>query len=252
MVMIGQGRVMATVAALALVVGCSRATPMPRQLKGQLELEQAEPPKIKLKMAPPVAVSEKQGIEVTIRHASKAELDRFFSNKVIFGKYAGDNPYPEPTIVFYVKISNKSGHRVRILPEEFALIDDLNIQYIHLSPDDISAMYEAKGDFWSFAKSTGDLAPGYYGAPFKVAGVLSEGSGRRANYLIRQARLTGGHVHNRVTYDGYVAFPRPHPNAKTLKVILANFKTALDAADAATESIDFEFDFTLLPADDEK
>jgi len=235
------------VAVLGVAPGCARGTPLPRALKGQLELEQAKPPKVVIKTVPPFALLEQNGIEVLIRYASENELNHFFSKKVIFGKYAGNSPYPEQTLVFYVRIANKSGHRIQVLPEDFVMIDDLSIQYIHLSPDDISAMYEAKGDFWSFAKSTGDLAPGYYGAPFKVAGALGAGSPRRANYLIRQARLTGGYVHDRVTYDGYVAFPRPHPSAKSLKVILANFKVVLDAAGKPTESTDFEFDFTLTP-----
>lgn len=237
---------------LGVIVGCARATPLPRALKGQLELEQAKPKKVIIKTMPPFAVSEKDGVEVLIRYASENELDRFFSNKAIFGEYAGGNPYPEQTLVFYVKITNKSGQRIRVSPEDFVLIDDLNTQYIHLSPDDISAMYEAKGNFWAFAKSTGDLAPGYYGAPFKVAGTFGEGSGRRANYLIRQARLTGGYVHDQVTYDGYVAFPRPHPNAKTLKVTLANFKAAFNADDRPATTHDFVFDFTLVPDAEQK
>lgn len=234
-------------AMLGMVVGCAHSTPPPRSLKGQLELEQAKPPRIILKTTPPFAVLEKEGVEVTIRYASENELDNFFSNKVIFGKFAGKNPYPEGTLVFYVRIANKSGHRIRVNPDDFVLIDDLSIQYVHLSPDDISALYETHGDFWAFAKSTGDLAPGYYGAPFKVASEFAGGGPRRANYLIRQARLTGGYVHDEVTYDGYVAFPRPHPNAKKLRVILANFKTALNPADEATASMDFEFEFTLTP-----
>ena len=231
-----------------LASGCAAGgTPPPRSLKGQLELEQAKPPKVIIKTTPPFAVMEQEGVEITIRYATENELNNFFSNKVIFGKYAGVNPYPAQTLVFYVKIANKSGHRIKVMPEDFMMIDDLSIQYVHLSPDDISAMYEARTDFWTFAKSTGDLAPGYYGAPLRVAGSLGAGSGRRANYLIRQARLTGGPVHDKVTYDGYVAFPRPHPNAKALRVILGNFKMTLNAADIPTASTDFEFNFTVTP-----
>lgn len=250
--MMSWSRSITCVAMLGVVVGCAHSTPLPRTLKGQLELEQAKPPKIILKTTPPFAILEKEKVEVTIRYASENELDNFFSNKVIFGKYAGKNPYPEGTLVFYVRIANKSGHRIRVNPDDFVLIDDLSIQYVHLSPDDISAMYETNADFWAFAKSTGDLAPGYYGAPFKVAGSLGGGGPRRANYLIRQARLTGGYVHDQVTYDGYVAFPRPHPNAKTLKVILANFKMALNPNDESTASTDFEFEFTLTPVAKDK
>ncbi len=233
-----------SVMAFSFLVGCAHAPP-PRSLKGQLELEQAEPTKLQVKVTPPFSVLEKDGIEITIRYASKNELDTFFSKKILFGKYAGESPYPENVLVFYIKIANKSGHRIRVTPEDFVLIDDLNIQYVNLSPDDISAIFESKGDFWSFAKATGSLAPGYYGAPLKVASSFAEGNARRANYLVRQARLTGGYVHSGVTYDGYVAFPQLHPSAKTLKVILANIKMALDAGDIATEATDFEFNFHL-------
>ncbi len=235
-------------AMLAMLAGCAHSTPPPRTLKGQLELEQAKPLRVILKTTPPFAVLEKEGVEVTIRYASEGELDNFFSNKVIFDKYAGKNPYPEGTLVFYVRIANKSGHRIRVNPDDFVMIDDLGIQYVHLSPDDISAIYDTKsGDFWAFAKATGDLAPGYYGAPLRVATSFAGGGSRRANYLIRQARLTGGYVHDQVTYDGYVAFPRPHPNAKQLRVILTNFKMALNPNDESTASTDFEFEFTLTP-----
>ncbi len=234
-----------SVVAFSVIVGCAHAPP-PRSLKGQMELEQAVPSTAQITMVPPTAVLEKNGIEITARYATKHELDTFFSNKVLFGRYAGDDPYPESTLVFYVKIANRSGHRIRVTPDDFVMIDDLNIQYINLSPDDISAIYESRGgDFWSFAKATGNLAPGYYGAPFKVAETLGAGSGRRANYLVRQARLTGGYIHTGVTYDGYIAFPRPHPRAKTLKVILANIKMLLDAADIPTEATDFEYNFHL-------
>lgn len=243
--MTGWIRVMGVALMSIAVVGCARSTPPPRSLKGQLELEQAKPPRVIIRTTPPFAVDQKDGLELTIRYASENELDNFFSNKVIFGKYAGKNPYPDQVLVFYVRVANKSGHRVRINPDDFVLVDDLSIQYVHLSPDDISAMYETHGDFWAFAKSTGDLAPGYYGAPLRVAGEFAGGGPRRANYLIRQARLTGGYVFDQVTYDGYIAFPRPHPNAKKLHIILANFKTALNAADEPTASTDFEFDFTL-------
>ena len=242
-----QIRVVAAVSGVCLVIGCAGQTPPPRSLKGQLEYEQAKPLRVVIKTNPPFAVMEKEGVEITIRYASENELNRFFSNKVIFGKYAGDNPYPEKTLVFYVKIVNKSGHRIKVSPEGFVMIDDLSIQYVHLSPDDVSAMYGSGGDIWTFAKTTGDLAPGYYGAPLKMAGSLVEGSARRANYLIRQARLTGGYVYDKVTYDGYVAFPRPHPNAKTLRVILGNFKMALDPDDRASDAADFEFDFAIAP-----
>ena len=67
------------------------------------------------------------------------------------------------------------------------------------------------------------------------------GGGRKLHYLIKQVRLAGGYVHPGIAYDGYVAFPRPHPNATSIRLLVANLKTDFNAADEPISAVDFEF-----------
>lgn len=224
-----------------LVCGCARQFAMIERPKGEITLRQPEASKVEVVLDPATASVSQAGIDVTIRYANFQELDRFFSNKEIFGNLAGKNPYPPDTLIFYVKLFNHSGKKIRVNPDDFVLIDNLNIQYAELSPDNISALYESKANVWSYVKTTGDLAPGPYGVPLKVAGAFGSGGGRKLHYLIKQVRLAGGYVHPGISYDGYVAFPRPHPKASSIRLVVANIKTEFNAADQATQTVDFEF-----------
>lgn len=225
--------------------GCGGRFAMIERPKGQIELRQPEAQRFLIRMDPPTSSLSKSGIDVTIRYASPEELAQFFSKKEIFGDIAGKNPYPPDTVVFYVKLANHSGKKIKVDPNDFVMIDNLNIQYSELSPDAISALYEAKANVWSFARTTGDLAPGPYGVPFKVAGTLGSGGGRKLHYLMKQVRLAAGYLHPEIAYDGYVAFPRPHPNATSLRVVLANIKSDFNPADEPAAAIDFEFPLTV-------
>ena len=226
--------------------GCRGGFSMIERPKGQIELHRPEGQLAPLlRLSPATASLTKEGIDVTVRYATPEELDKFFENKEIFGSLAGKNPYPPNTLVFFVKVANFSGKKIRVNPEDFVLIDNLNIQYSELSPDNISAIYESKANLWSFAKTTGDLAPGPYGAPLKVAEALGAGSGRKQHYLIKQVRLAVGYVFPGIAYDGYVAFPRPHPNATLVRLLIHNVKTDFNAADIPANAIHFEFPFDI-------
>ncbi len=244
---------MGTLCGMVTIVssGCGGGFANIERPKGQIELRQPaekEAKPVSLIVEPPTASISKESIDVTIRYAPAEELDQFFQKKEIFGNLAGKNPYPPDTLIFYVKIANHSGKKIRVNPDDFVLIDNLNIQFSELSPDNISALYEAKASVWSFAKTTGDLAPGPYGMPLKVASTLGAGSGRKLHYLIKQVRLAGGYVHPGIAYDGYVAFPRPHPNATSIRVLIHNIKTDFNAKDDPAIAIDFEFPFTIKTA----
>ncbi|MBI3615941.1 MAG: hypothetical protein HY211_05425 [Candidatus Omnitrophica bacterium] len=232
--------------ALSSAAGCRGGFSTLERPKGQIELQQPEQKEKEIKpviMDPMTAALSKSGIDVTIRYATPDELDHFFEKKEVFGVLAGKNPYPPGTLVFYVKIANFSGKKIRVNPEDFVLIDNLNIQYSELSPDNISAIYESKASMLNFAKTTGDLAPGPYGLPLKVAGTFGGGGARKMHYLIKQVRLAGGVVHPGIAYDGYVAFPRPHPNAVSVRLLIENLKTDFNAADLPASAVDFEFPF---------
>ncbi len=224
------------------VVGCRGGFSTIERPKGQIELHQpGEEKPVPIVMDPMTSSLSKSGVDVTIRYATPEELDRFFEKKDVFGSLAGKNPYPPDSLVFYIKIANYSGKKIRVNPDDFVMIDNLNIQYSELSPDNISAVYESKANMWAFAKTTGDLAPGPYGIPLRVAGTLGGGGNRKLHYLIKQVRLAGGFVHPGIAYDGYVAFPRPHPDATSVRILIANIKTDFNAADAPGIAIDFEF-----------
>ncbi len=238
-------RLILVAAGACLLSGCGGGLVNLERSKGQIELHRPDtkekPPVVSFD--PVTASLSKSSIDVTVRYAPPEDLDRFFGNKEVFGNVAGKNPYPPRTLVFYVKVFNHSGKKIKVDPENFVMIDNLNIQFSELSADNISAIYESKAGAWTFAKSTGDLAPGPYGAPFKVAGALGVGSNRKAHYLIKQVRLASGYVYPGIAYDGYVAFPYPHPNATSVRLIFSDIKTDFNPADFAETAIDFEFPF---------
>ena len=234
--------------ALMAISGCRGFASIERP-KGQIELRRPEAHQVApIRLNPATASLSKEGIDVTVRYATREELDKFFENKEIFGPLAGKNPYPPNTLIFFVKVANFSSKMIRVNPEDFVMIDNLNVQYSELSPDNISSLYEAKANIWSFAKTTGDLAPGPYGAPLKVADALGVGGGRKQHYLIKQVRLAVGNVFPGIAYDGYVAFPRPHPNATSVRLLIHNIKTDFNAADVPGSAIDFEFPFSIEKA----
>lgn len=228
-------------AGMAGISGCGGGFANIERPKGQIELRQPKEEPTEILVDPATSSLSKDGIDVLIRYASPKELDSFFEKKDIFGDLAGKNPYPPNTMIFYIKLANHGGSKMKVNPDDFVLIDNLNIQYAELSPDNISALYESKANVWSFAKTTGDLAPGPYGAPLKVAGALGGGGGRKLHYLIKQVRLAAGYVHPGISYDGYVCFPQPHPSAVSVRLLIGNLKTNFDAADAPTTSVDFDF-----------
>ena len=230
---------------LAGGTGCRSGFANIERPKGQIELRRPEGKPVSVVIDPVTAAISKGGIDLTIRYANREELDKFFSNKEIFGNLANKSPYPPETLIFYVKLSNHSGKKIKVNPEDFVLLDNLNIQYSELSPDNISALYESKANIWTFAKTTGDLAPGPYGMPLKVAGTLGGGGGRKLHYLMNQVRLAGGYVHPGIAYNGYVAFPQPHPSATSFHLIISNIKADFNPADQATTAIDFDFPFTI-------
>lgn len=229
---------------LPFFMGCGRGMMNIERPKGQIELRRPETLSMGRRLSPATASLSQQGIDVTVRYAPPEELDKFFENKEVFGKLAGNNPYPPETLIFFVRVANHSGKKIKVDPNDFVLIDNINIQYSELTPDNISALYESKAGLWSFAKTTGDLAPGYYGAPLKVAGSLGAGSGRKQHYLIKQVRLAAGYVYPGIAYDGYVTFTRPHPSATSVRLLISN-KTDFNAADVPADAVHFEFPFTI-------
>ena len=81
--------------------------------------------------------------------------------------------------------------------------------------------------------------------PLRAATTLGGNPLRKRLHLLNQVTLRGGYLYNGVVYDGYIAFLKPNPNAKTLTVVFPNIKIGFDADDKATKSIDFDFNFNV-------
>ena len=91
------------------VSGCRGGFSSIERPKGQIEYRQPAEPEEKvspIKFNPATASQSKDGVDVTVRYASPEELEKFFSDKKVFGNLAGKNPYPPGTLVFFVKVAN--------------------------------------------------------------------------------------------------------------------------------------------------
>ena len=88
-----------------------------------------------------------------INFAIQKELDTIFRERKIFGRLAGESPYPKELIVFKVTLENKTESKILINPEEFVILDDLGTQYQYINPDRIKEIYESESFLYSFTKN---------------------------------------------------------------------------------------------------
>lgn len=185
----------------------------------------------------------KEGIEATVRHASLQYLVNFFSNKDIFGEFAGHNPYYPEHLVFYVKMANRSMGKIRIQPDDFVLVDDRGNQYSTISVDYVTAFAEYRQPFRTATRGVlEDARPGYFGFSLPVGKLIaSKPQGRFA--LIKQSSLQSGYLYPGVTHDGLIAFWNPGAQAQKFTLRITNVKTVFDAKDEPQLSIEFPFTF---------
>ena len=182
-------------------------------------------------------------IEVSVTHATDAYLLKFFSNRDVFGEYAGTNPYYPVHLVFYVKIANRSGKKIFINPAEFVLVDDRGNQYHTLGQDYVTAFAESRQQTASFARDLiEDARPGYFGISVPVGKFLAQKPMGRFALLLQSALKTGPLFEGSI-YDGLVAFWSPSEAAKTLRLYVTNIKTDFDASDFPKTSLEFPFEF---------
>jgi hypothetical protein len=230
--------------ALAMLSGCGRHKSgllLERQAAGPVEEEHEIAKSSVWSLEPASQEQEQEGVSVSVRYASNEYLNKFFDNKKIFGNYAGLNPYFPEQIVFYVKISNKSGKKIWINPPYFSLVDDKGNQYYVLGPDYATALAEAKAPISTMTRGVLDEArPGYFGVGVPVGKIL--GKSPKRGSLINMATLREGYLYDGVVYDGMVAFWSPHIEASKLKFILS-VKTDFNAQDEAKTELNFGYDF---------
>ena len=233
-----------------LVTGCAgrkSSLLLERQARGPLEEEPAVGKAIAWRVDPSTQTETKDGVEVTVNHASPDYLKHFFSNKAVFGDFAGKkaNPFYPEHLVFYVKIANHSEGKIRISPAEFVLVDDRGNQYSTVGVDYITAFGEYRRPVSTTTRSMLEEArPGYFGFSFPVGKLLaSKPQGQFA--LLQQSSIQPGYLYPGVAYDGLIAFWNPVPSAQKLRVLITNIKTAFDATDAPRATLEFPFEFNV-------
>ena len=234
-------------AAIVFIAGCGgrkSSLLLERQAVGPMTEEAAVAQKSLWAFEPVTQTLTKEGIDATLKFMSHQELlERFFSDRKVFGSYAGLNPYFPENIVFYVKMTNHSGGKIRISPNEFVMLDDRGNQYSILSPDTITALAEYHGPFATFTRGVLEEArPGYFGVGLPVGKML--GKPQRRIALLKMASLQEGMLQDSIVYDGLIAFWSPHEQAHRVKLLLANIKTKFDPKDWPQAAVDFPFEFT--------
>jgi len=227
---------------LVMLSGCAGGYLYSQKTKGRLEphtFAKAEG----YKLMPVEQTQEQEGVEIDVQYISYQRLSGIFTDKKTYGANAGKNPFPKELIVFKVRIENKSESRIFINPDNFVLLDEEGTQYLYINPDYIMDIYKSKKSLYSFTKSTSALTSGIYGASVDFARSLTGRGLERIRALLKSIELTGGYVYPGVIYDGFIAFLRPIPDAKDIRLIFSNIKTKFDVNDEALESIDFVFNF---------
>lgn len=214
-----------------------------RQTRGPLELEGGVARAQLWTFEPVTQTKTLNGVEITATYAHPEYLKELFSNRDIFGPYAGLNPFFREQLVFYVKLHNKSGKKLWFNPEQWVLLDDQGNQYHSLSADYGNALAESKRS--PAARTTrsivDDASPGYFGVNLPVGKIVPQSQQRFA--LLKMATLQDGYLYDGVTYDGLIVFWSPHRDSKKLKLLLTNIKTNFDPNDEPQGILDFSFEF---------
>ena len=234
------------IAALLGTAGCAgrkSSLLLERQARGPLNAGQGVATPAPLVLVPDSQTQKKDNVEVTLTHANAEYLNQFFSNERIFGSNAGKIPYFPEHLVFYVRISNMSEHKIRINPTEFVMVDSRGNQYSTVGTDYVTAFAEYKHGVATTTRGMLESAsPGYFGFSFPIGKVVA-GKPQWRFALLQQSSLQIGYLYPGVVHDGLVAFWNPAVAAKRLLLFMANVKTNFDANDLPGTSVDFSFEF---------
>lgn len=228
------------------VTGCGRKSSLllQRQARGPLLAESTVAQAVRWTLEPGNQTKTVGDVDVTVLHAGPQYLQQLFSNKSVFGEYAGLNPYFPEQVVFYVKVTNRSGKKIRIDPGDFVLLDDRGSQYALLGIDYTTALEEAKTPTATVTRGMlEDARPGYFGVGLPI-GKFMGAKPQRRYALLTMAGLQAGVMHHGVTYDGLIVFWAPNQQATQLKLLLTNIKTDFNANDWPQTSLEVAFDFT--------
>lgn len=239
--------VMVGLLVLLTVAGCGTKKSsllMERNARGPIDEALLVAHRFEWHLEPVRQTQTKQGVEVTVNHASREYLDNFFKNKNLFGAYAGRNPYYLENLVFYVQIANRSDERVFVDPGVFVLVDDRGSQYAVVGVDYVTALAEARAPFATATRGIIEEArPGYFGLSLPVGKMVSsKPQGQFA--LIKQSALQAGYYYPGVSHDGLIAFWNPSVNATKIKLFISDIRTDISPENLAKSALNFVFEFT--------
>ena len=239
--------VIVSLAVIAMIAGCSgrkSSLLLERQARGPISDEPSVARPIPWQLEPVMQTQTKQGVEVNVNFASHEYLRNFFSNKQLFGGYAGTSPYYPENMIFYVKITNQSDKKIRINPAEFTLIDDRGNQYGAVGVDYVTAFGEYRKPMATTTRGVLEGAsPGYFGLSVPIGKlVAAKPQGQFA--LLQQSSLQAGYLYPTVVHDGLIAFWNPAEHATKLRLLITNIKTDFDANDLPRTTLEFSFEFS--------
>ena len=194
---------------------------------------------------PATQTQEQRKIEVTATFASTEFLSKLFSDRALFGPYAGSNPYFLENLVFYVKVANRSDKRILINPIQFALVDNRGNQYSTINEDYVTALAEARAPMGTVTRGViEDARPGYFGVGLPIGKLVNtKPQGRFA--LIKQSSLQRGLLYPGVVHDGLIAFWSPAKGTVSIRLLVTNVKTDFDANDFPQTTLEFPFTFNI-------
>jgi hypothetical protein len=241
--------VCAVVAVITSGCGGSRKSSLllERYARGPLEEALTVAQSVHWTVTPVMDTKTQDDVTITVNYASLEFLRNFFTNKKVFGPYAGRNPYPPEYFVFYVNIANRSSKKILVNPAEFGLVDDRGNQLGTLGTDYVTALSESRKPFSTATRGVIEEArPGYFGVSFPIGKFVAQKS-QTQFALLKQSSLQAGYLYPGVVHDGLIAFWSPSTLAKKLRLLITSIKTNFDANEWPKESLDFIFEFDVAP-----
>ena len=234
------------VAVLIAVAGCGTKKSsllLERNARGPLDEALLVGHRFEWHLEPVRQTQTKQGVEVSVNHASREYLNHFFENKKLFGSYAGRNPYYLENLVFYVQITNRSDERIFVDPGAFVTVDDRGNQFAVVGMDYLTALAEARAPIATATRGIiEDARPGYFGVSLPLGKMVSaKPQGQFA--LVKQSALQAGYYYPGVTHDGLVAFWNPSINATKVKLFIPDIRTDIGPENLAKSALNFTFEF---------
>jgi hypothetical protein len=228
------------------IAGCSRKKDkilLERRALGRITDEPSMAKEVERELDPVFQTKTQDGVEVSIRFASREYQNSFFNNEDVFGDFAGESPYYPEHVVFHLSITNGSEDRILVQPNYFVLVDDLGNQYGPIGVAYLLAFAKFRTPISSLTtEALEDAHPSYMGIGVPI-GKLVTGKGQRRLALIKQVSIRPGYLYPGVSHDGVIAYWNPATTSRRLRLFLSNIATDFDPNNEARKSINFVFDF---------